>query len=132
VPGPLGATPAIVVIALAASVAGAATPDTPPLAGELTRLDLTRRSISVRLDGSPAREIEADTRPETRLLSRGRTLRLEELHPGDRVLLLVGEESGRRVVRVVKVVGRPAAIAPPSAAPAPTPSAPPPSSGPGG
>jgi hypothetical protein len=82
--------------------------------GELTRVDLGRRSVSVkpeardeaRSDGGDAREVEAAIGPGTRLVSRGRALRLEDLRPGDRVVLVVGEEGGRRLARVVKVAGR--------------------------
>jgi hypothetical protein len=87
-------------------------------------VDLTHRSLSLKLDGRDARELDAAISPETRILSHGRTLRLEDLRPGDRVLVLAGEASGRRVARVVKVVGRPAAVPSPSlASPAPTASA---------
>jgi hypothetical protein len=116
---------------VAASGAFAAEPARPPVArlvtGELTRVDLSRRSLSVKTDardagrteGRDAGELDAAIGPETRLVSRGRALRLEDLRPGDRVVLLVGEEGGRRLARVVKVVGRAAVPAPsPSASPA--------------
>ena len=82
--------------------------------GELTRVDLGRRAVSVkpeardtpRTEGSDAREVDAAIGPETRLVSRGRTLRLEDLRPGDRVVLVVGEEGGRRLARVVRVAPR--------------------------
>lgn len=117
-----------------ASGASAAEPARPPAArlftGELTRVDLGRRSLSVKTDSVKTdapdgartearepRELEAAIGPETHLLSRGRALRLEELRPGDRVVLLVAEDDGRRLARVVKVVGR-------AAVPAPSPSIP--------
>ena len=76
------------------------------IAGELTRVDLTRRSVSVKTDGREPRELEASTGAETRIVSRGRAVRLEDLRPGDRVLVATGDEAGRRLARVVKVVGR--------------------------
>jgi hypothetical protein len=82
--------------------------------GELTHVDLGRRAVSVkpeardaaRTDGGDASEVEAAIGPETRLVSRGRTLRLEDLRSGDRVVLVVGEEGGRRLARVVRVAPR--------------------------
>jgi hypothetical protein len=103
------------------AVAGAAWAAEPPspaparvVTGELTRVDLGRRSLSIkpevreaaRTDGADAREVDAAIGPDTRVVSRGRALRLEDLRPGDRVVLVVGEEGGRRLARVVKVVGR--------------------------
>jgi len=100
----------------AAGAAWAAEPPPPArmVTGELTRVDLARRSVAVkpeardaaRADGGDAREVEATIGPDTRLVSRGRAVRLEDLRPGDRVVLVVGEEGGRRQARVVKVVGR--------------------------
>jgi hypothetical protein len=112
-----------------AGAARAAEPASAPAArvivGELTRVDLARRSVSVktesrdagRTDGPEAREVETATGPETRFVSRGRAVRLEDLRPGDRVVLLVGDEGGRRRARVVKIVGRVALPAPSPAAP---------------
>jgi hypothetical protein len=122
----------------AAGAAQAAPPPSPAVArvivGELTRVDLGRRSVSVktenrdagRTEGREARELETATGPDTRFVSKGRALRLEDLRPGDRVVLLVSDEGGRRRARVVKVVGR---VALP--APSPTPAAPAPPAAPG-
>jgi hypothetical protein len=104
-------------LSVAAGAAWAAEPSPAParvFTGELTRVDLGRRSVSVkpeardaaRSDGGDARDVEAAIGPDTRLLSRGRTVRLEDLRPGDRVVLVFGEEGGRRLARVVKVMGR--------------------------
>jgi hypothetical protein len=106
-------------LSAAAGAAGAAEPPSPALArvvtGELTRVDLGRRSVAVkpeardgsRTDGADAREVDASIGPDTRLVSRGRTVRLEDLRPGDRVVLVIGDEGGgRRLARVVKVVAR--------------------------
>jgi hypothetical protein len=105
-------------LSAAASAAGTAEPPSPAPArvvvGELTRVDIGRRAVSVkpeareaaRADGGDAREVDAAVGPETRVVSRGRTLRLEDLRPGDRVVLVVGEEGGRRLARVVRVAPR--------------------------
>jgi hypothetical protein len=82
--------------------------------GEVTRVDLGRRSVSVRpeardaarADGAEAREVDAGVGPDTRLVSRGRVLRLEDLRSGDRVVLVFVEEGGRRLARVVRVTPR--------------------------
>ena len=88
------------------------------VSGELTRIDLGRRSVWVKVDArddakAEGREVDAAIGPDTRLVSRGRPVRLEDLRPGDRVVVLVGDEGGRRLARVVKVVGRTALPAPP-------------------
>ena len=110
--------------AVAAGAAWAAEPASPAAArvvtGELTRVDLGRRSVFVKIEARDAaktdvrdlRELQATTGPETRFVSRGRTVRLEDLRPGDRVVLVVGDEGGRTLARVVKVVGRVALPAP--------------------
>ena len=105
-------------LSVAAGAAGAAEPPSPApvrvVAGELTRVDVGRRTVSVkpeardtaRTDGGESREVDAAIGPDTRLVSRGRALRLEDLRPGDRVVLVVGEEDGRRLARVVRVAPR--------------------------
>jgi len=100
----------------------ASAPATRVVSGELTRVDLARRSVWVKVDARDgakaesreAREQDAAIGPDTRLISRGRPVRLEDLRPGDRVVLVVGDEGGRRLARVVKVVGRAALPAPPA------------------
>ena len=67
---------------------------------------------AAKTDVRDVRELQATTGPETRIVSRGRTVRLEDLRPGDRLVLVVGDEGGRTVARVVKVVGRVALPAP--------------------
>ena len=115
---------ALLALAAASGAASGAEPPVTPatrvIAGELTRVDLARRSVWVKTEGRDPREMEAATGPDTRVVSRGRAVRLEDLRPGDRVVLLAGDEGGRRLARVVKIVGR-------VALPAPSPSAPPPS-----
>jgi hypothetical protein len=110
--------PAWAALAWTAGVLAAAAPAplSPTIAGELTRVDLSRRSIFVKTDGREPRELEATIGAETRIVSRGRPWRLEDLRPGDRVLVAAGEQGGRRLARVIKVVGR-AAIPSPSTSP---------------
>jgi hypothetical protein len=102
---------ALALVARAAVTAEAPAP-TRVMTGELTRIDLGRRSVSIKTDGRDAPEVDASTGPDTRLVSRGRAVRLEDLRPGDRVVLALGEEGGRYLARVVKVVGRVALPAP--------------------
>lgn len=117
----------------AASTAGAPDVAARVLAGELTRVDLTRRGLSVKLDGREAREVDAETVPDTRVVSHGRSIRLEDLRPGDRIVLVLAEGGGKRVAAIVKVVGRPTAVPSPSPASVPsTAPAPPAPSGPPG
>jgi hypothetical protein len=99
--------------ALAAAAPG---PPSPTFTGELTRIDLSRRSIFVKMDGRDPRELEAVAAADTRIVSRGRPWRFEDLRPGDRVVVAAGEQGGRRLARVIKVVG-PAAIPSPSSPP---------------
>src|SRR5262249_49063590 len=92
--------------------------------GELTRVDLTRRSVMVKTEGRDAREIEAAVGASTRVISRGRTLRFEDLHPGDRVTLACARAEGPCDAVVVRVVGRvavpsPSPVPPPAASPSP-------------
>jgi hypothetical protein len=114
---------AMVVLAPTAGAAPAPSP-APVVAraivGELTRVDLVRRSITLKTDGRDARELEAVVAKETRFTSRGRTARLEDLRPGDRLVVMAVEDGGARQARLVKVMGRSAVASPPppSAAPA--------------
>jgi hypothetical protein len=118
-------------LALATS-AVAADPSPSPVAGEtvageLTRVDLVRRSLAVKTEGRDPREVEAVVTDKTQLASRGRAVRLEDLRPGDRLVMVAVEEGGARQARLVRILGR-SALAPPSPAP-PSPSAPGPSPG---
>jgi hypothetical protein len=101
-------------------------PSPPPAArshlipGELTRVDLARRSVVVKADGPEAREVEAWTGAETRVTARGRVIRLEDLRPGDRVLVTCTDAAGRHQAGAIKVVARIALPTPsPGAAPSP-------------
>jgi hypothetical protein len=122
---PLLAAPAL---ALEASPSPAAAGRLVP--GELTRVDLAQRSVLVKTEGRDAREVEAAAGAGTRVVSRGRALRFEDLHPGDRVVLSCARADGPCEARVIRVVGR---IAVPSPSPLPpSPLASPSASGRGG
>jgi hypothetical protein len=122
-------------LAATAPVAALESPPPPAAAGrlvpgELTRIDLAQRSLSVKTEGRDAREVEAAAGAGTRVISRGRTLRFEDLHAGDRVVLSCARADGPCEARVIRVVGR---IAVPSPSPLPpSPHASPSASGRGG
>jgi hypothetical protein len=122
---------------LAATAPAAALEASPPPAaagrlvpGELTRVDLAQRSLWVKTEGRDAPEVEAAAGSGTRVVSRGRALRFEDLHAGDRVVLSCARADGPCQARVIRVVGR---IAVPSPSPLPpSPSRSPSASGRGG
>jgi len=113
-------------LAVAASTRASALEASPPVEagrlvpGELTRVDLAHRSVSVKTEGRDAREVEAAAGAGTRVVSRGRALRFEDLHPGDRVVLACARADGPCEARVIRVVGR---VAVPSPSPLPPSSA---------
>jgi len=108
---------ALAVVARAAATAEAPAPlPARVMAGELTRVDLARRSVSIKTDGRDGPEVDA----ATRVVARGRALRFEDLHPGDRVVLACARAEGPCAARVIRVVGR---VAVPS--PSPLPQSPP-------
>jgi hypothetical protein len=125
-------TPAVVGLAvlplLAAAAARAAEVQAAPppavaarvVPGELARVDLARRSVTVKTEGREAREVEAETGASTRVISRGRALRFEDLHPGDRVTVACARAEGACDALVIRVSGRAAGL------PAPSPSTVPP------
>jgi hypothetical protein len=88
------------------------------LVGELTRVDLARRSVSIKTEGRDAREVEAAVTKQTRMVSRGRDTRLEDLRPGDRVVIMVVEAGSGREARLVKVIARTVVASPSPARPA--------------
>ncbi len=85
--------------------------------GELTRIDLVHRAVSVRTEGRDGRVVEAALDAATRVIARGRALRFEDLHPGDRVVLACARADGPCAARVIRVVGR---VAVPSPSPLPS------------
>jgi hypothetical protein len=102
-----------------------AAPDPAPLArahvvsGELVRLDLGRRSITVKAtEAGAVREYEIDVPDAARLSSSGRVARLEDLRPGDRVVVSCSDPApGRHVARSVKIGPSRYAVPVPKASP---------------
>jgi len=89
------------------------------MTGEAVRVDLGRRDLVVKVAGREAREIEFAVDEATRISSAGRTLLLEDVRPGDRVVVsgtLI--DGGRRAARFVRV-GTSRAAAPAATSPAP-------------
>ena len=73
--------------------------------GELARLDLGRRMLVVKVkppEGEPY-ELELQTDEGTRISSRGRTLALSEMRPGERVLVSCSDEGPRHRALLVKM-----------------------------
>jgi hypothetical protein len=72
------------------------------LAGELAKVDLAQRVVTLKVGEKDAREVSVSVDPETQLVSRGRVLRLEDLRPGDPARVLCVDKEGRHRARVVK------------------------------
>jgi hypothetical protein len=114
-----------VLVLLAASALAVPDPAPPARAhlvfGELVRLDLGRRSITVKAaEAGAAREYEIDVPDAARLSSSGRVTRLEDLRPGDRVVVSYSDPApGRHVARSVKVGPSRYAVPAPKASPSP-------------
>lgn len=90
--------------------------------GEIVHVDLVARGIVVKPDGRGAAEITFEVSDQTRLMSRGRQTRLEDLRTGERVLVSCSDEGARHRATLVKVGTRPAAGATPRpASPSPAP-----------
>lgn len=85
------------------------------LAGELVRIDLSRPAITLKVAEKPPREYVLDVDSETRYVSQGRALRLVDLRPGERAMVVLSEDGrGRRRVTLLKL-GASSDAAPPSA-----------------
>jgi hypothetical protein len=85
---------------------GAFAAETHVLAGELVRVSLPRRSVGVKVAGSPPREIEVRVGPETVMSSRGRPLRLADLRTGERIVIACTDEAGVHGAQRIKLGGR--------------------------
>jgi hypothetical protein len=70
--------------------------------GELSRLDPGGRRLTLKAGPKETREFDFAVDAETRIVSRGRTLRLEDLRAGDPVTVLCVQQGGGRRARVVK------------------------------
>jgi hypothetical protein len=89
------------------------------VSGELVRLDLGRKSITVKaVEGGVAREYEIDVPEAARLSSGGRVARLEDLRPGERLVVTCSDPApGRHVARAVKIGPSRYAVPAPKASP---------------
>ena len=87
--------------------------------GEAVRVDLGRRALVVRIAGPPPREMELAVDDATRFTSAGRAIRLDDVRPGDRVVVSCADgEGGRHFARLVRAGGGRAAVPSPSPSPA--------------
>lgn len=92
-----------------AAVPRTASPDPAPyvLAGELVQVNLARSAVTVKLAGSPPRDVEVRVDPGTVLSSRGRGLRLADLRTGERILAACADDgSGVRHAQRIKLGGK--------------------------
>lgn len=86
--------------------------------GEAVRVDLGRRSLVVRVAGGEPREMEFAIDDATRFASAGRAIRLDDVRPGDRVVVSCSDgEGGRHLARLVRSGGSRAAVPTPSPTP---------------
>jgi len=86
--------------------------------GETVRVDLGRRSLVVRVAGGEPREMEFAIDDATRFASAGRAIRLDDVRPGDRVVVSCSDgEGGRHLARLVRSGGSRAAVPTPSPTP---------------
>jgi hypothetical protein len=78
------------------------------VAGELVRVNLARRSVSVKVVGPPPREIEVRVGPDTVVSSRGRPLRLADLRTGERIMAsCIDDAYGVHRAQRIKLGGKP-------------------------
>ena len=94
-------------IAMAAPCAAAADAMSHVVVGELVRVSLTRRSVSVKIVGPPPREIEVRVGPGTVMSSRGRPLRLSDLRTGERIMVACTDAAGAHNAQRIKLGGKP-------------------------
>lgn len=95
---------------------GLAVPSAAPsgvVTGDAVAVDLGRRILVVRIAGREPRELEFAVDEATRFTAGGRTVRLEDVRPGDRMSVSSTEgEDGRRRARLVRAGGARAALGP--------------------
>lgn len=90
-------------LALGLALQAPAAPREHLITGELVKVDLVRRAVALKVTEKDAsREVGVAVGPETRIVSRGRTLRLEDLRTGDPAKVLCVDKDGRHQARVLK------------------------------
>jgi hypothetical protein len=83
--------------------------------GEAVAVDLGRRALVVKIAGRVPRELDFVVDDATRFTAGGRTVRLEDVRPGDRIVVSSTEsEGGRRRARLVRAGGARAALTSPA------------------
>lgn len=81
--------------------------------GEAVAVDLGRRVLVVKIAGREPRELELAVDDATRFTAGGRSVRLADVRPGDRMSVSTTEgEDGRRRARLVRAGGARAALGP--------------------
>ena len=92
----------VIVLALAALL----------VTGEAVRVDLGQRTLVVKVAGPEPREIEFAVDAATRISAAGRAVLLEDVRPGDRVVVSgIEGEGGRRQARLIRAGTPRAAVA---------------------
>jgi hypothetical protein len=88
------------------------------VAGEAVAVDLGRRVLVMKVAGREPREVDFTVDDATRFTAGGRTVRLEDVRPGDRIVVSSTEGGGgRRLARLVRAGAARAALAPPPVRP---------------
>ena len=95
------------------------------IVGEVVRVDLARRTLTLKTADREPREYELAIEDGTRISSGGRVARIEDLRAGEHVLATCSDdESGRHRARALKIGPSRHAAPTPSGAPSPAPSGP--------
>jgi hypothetical protein len=111
----------VAILAAALAPAGAPPARAHLIPGELVRVDLGRKTVTVKaVESGAAREYEVELPESARISSSGRVARLEDLRPGDRVVVSCSDPApGRHVARAVKIGPSRYAVPAPKASPSP-------------
>lgn len=105
-------------VALAWGLAALSAAPSAVTAGEAVALDLGRRALVLKVAGAPPREREFAVDDATRFTAGGRSVRFEDVRPGDRIVVSSTEdEGGRRRARLVRASRTRAALGPAPARP---------------
>jgi hypothetical protein len=87
--------------------------------GEVVRADLARQVLVVKIGGKEPRETEITTDDATRFTAGGRSVRLEDVRPGERITASCAPAGPDRcLARLVRAGGGRSAVPAPSATPA--------------